>query len=218
MTALSMREAFRRQVHDQALEVAHTMLVERGWDHVRFGDVAIAVGVSRPTLYAAFGNKEGLAEALVLRETDRFLSGIAEVLDAHTDDPAVAVTTAVAFTLEEAERSPLLHAILTQTRGGSDSLLPLLTTRSSPVLQASTTVLRGWIAEHVPDLHPDVVAEGVDALVRLVVSHLVLPAEDPSRTPERLARLAIRYLELRPVSSDQSISGTAVSSVSGGRT
>ncbi len=190
------RQAFREQVHEQALEVAHAMAVERGWDAVRFGDVAVAVGVSRPTLYAAFGNKEGLAEALVLRETQRFLTGIAEVMDAHVAAPVQAVTAAVAYTLEEAERSPLLHAILTATRGGSESLLPLLTTRSSPVLGAATSVLRAWFAEHVPTLRDEVVAEGVDALVRLVVSHLVLPAEDPAATPDRLARLAIGYLEL----------------------
>jgi hypothetical protein len=86
----------------------------------------------------------------------------------------------------------VLHAILTQ----SSSLLPLLTTRSSPVLQAATAVLVTWFAEHVPDLDGDIAQEGVDALVRLVVSHLVLPADDPSRTADRLARLAVKYLEL----------------------
>jgi AcrR family transcriptional regulator len=196
MTAPPLRQAFRQQVYEQALEVAQAMLVEQGWERVRFGDVAAAVGVSRPTLYAAFGNKEGLAEALVAKETDRFVAGIAEVLDSHTDDPVVAVAAAVAFTLEEAERSPLLHAILTRSRGGSDSLLPLLT-RSTPLLQTASAMLRAWFAQNVPTLPADAVEEGVDALVRLVVSHLVLPAEDPARTPERLARLAVHLLDAR---------------------
>jgi AcrR family transcriptional regulator len=192
MTVEPVRQAFRRQVHEHALDTAQAMLVERGWDQVRFGDIAVAIGVSRPTLYAAFGNKEGLAEALVLKETDRFLTGISATLDAHAADPAAAITAAVGFALGEADRSPVLHAILTQ----SSSLLPLLTTRSSPVLQAATAVLVTWFAEHVPDLDGDIAQEGVDALVRLVVSHLVLPADDPSRTADRLARLAVKYLEL----------------------
>jgi AcrR family transcriptional regulator len=193
MSVEPVRLAFRRQVHEQALQTAQAMLVERGWSQVRFGDVALAIGVSRPTLYAAFGNKEGLAEALVLKETDRFLTGISATLDAHATDPAAAITAAVAFTLAEADRSPVLHAVLTQ----SSSLLPFLTTRSSPVLQAATGVLVTWFAEHVPALKREVVTEGVDALVRLVVSHLVLPADDPSRTPDRLARLTVKHLELR---------------------
>lgn len=196
MSVEPLRQTYRRQVHDQALEAAQAMLVDRGWDQVRFGDVAVAIGVSRPTLYAAFGNKDGLAEALVRRETDRFLTGVSAVMDEHAAAPVAAVTAAVAFTLEEAARSPLLHAILTQTRGASDSLLPLLTTRSSPILQASTAVLVGWFGEHVPELDATIAYEGVDALVRLVVSHLVSPAEDVGQTPGRLARLAVRYLEL----------------------
>jgi AcrR family transcriptional regulator len=188
--------AFRHQVHAQALEAAHAMLLERGWDKLRFGDVATAIGVSRPTLYAAFGNKEGLAEALVLRETDRFLTGIAEVLSSQQDDPEAAVTAAVAYTMREAQQSPVLHAVLTSARNGSESLLPLLTTRSGPVLAAATSVLVVWFTEHVPGLDEDEVRDGVDALVRLVVSHLVLPAGDPDRTPERLAKLALRYLAL----------------------
>ncbi len=191
MTVEPVRQAFRRQVHEQALEAAQRMLVDRGWEQVRFGDVAAAIGVSRPTLYAAFGNKDGLAEALVLQETERFLAGVSATLDAHDADPVAAITAAVAYTLGEADRSLVLHAILTQS-----SLLPLLTTKTSPVLPAATEVLRGWFDRRLPELSSTLVAEGVDALVRLVVSHLVLPAQDPSVTPERLARVAINYLEL----------------------
>jgi len=186
---------YRRQVTEAAVEAAHAMLVSTGWDKVRFGQIAEAISVSRPTLYAVFGNKEGLAEALVLRETDAFLSGVGEALAAHETDPLGGVRAAVAFTLEEAGRNPVLHAILTSTRGGSESLLPLLTTRSGPVLRAASAVLVEWFREHVPGLAPADVEEGVDALVRLVVSHLVLPAQDPSHTAERLARLAMRLLQ-----------------------
>lgn len=188
--------AFRRQVHEHALDAAQEMLVEKGWDKLRFGEVATRIGISRPTLYAAFGSKEGLAEALVLRETERFLTGIAGVLNQHEDDPQAAVAEAVRFTLAEAERSPVLHAILTSSRSGSDSLLPLLTTRSRPVLEAATSVLVAWYLDHFPGLPAAEVQEGVDALVRLVVSHLVLPADDAEQTPERLARLASRYLAM----------------------
>lgn len=198
--------AFRRQVHEHALDAAQEMLVEHGWDKLRFGEVATRIGVSRPTLYATFGSKDGLAEALVLHETERFLAGIGEVLGVHEQDPQVAVAEAVRFTLAEAQRSPVLHAILTSSRSGSDSLLPLLTTRSRPVLEAATSVLVAWYLDHFPALPVEEVHEGVDALVRLVVSHLVLPADDAQRTPERLARLASRYL------ASESAAGAVVAS------
>jgi AcrR family transcriptional regulator len=193
--------AFRNQVHEQALDVAQRMLVEVGWDKLRFGEVASAVGVSRPTLYAAFGSKEGLAEALVLRETDRFLTGVAAELERFPGDLRGAVEAAIAFTLAEAGRSPVLHAVLTSARAGSESLLPLITTRSQPVLDAATAVVSAWVAEQHPGTPEEEIRFGVDALVRLVVSHLVLPAPDESQTPARLAEVAVRYLEVASTSS-----------------
>lgn len=189
-----LRVAFRRQVREQALDVAHRLTLERGWDQVRVGEVAQAAGVSRPTIYKEFGNKQGIGEALVLRETERFLTGIAERLAEHEGDAGTGIATAVEFTLREAADNPLLHAVLTSTRGGAESLLPLLTTRSAPVLEAASTVLVAWFGEQFPDVAPDVLAEGVDALVRLTVSHLVLPAAPPDATARRLASLAVRFL------------------------
>ena len=196
VTVEPLRIAFRRQVREQALQIAHGLTLAHGWDQVRVGEVAAAAGVSRPTLYKEFGNKQGLGEALVLRETDRFLTGIADRLARHEGDAAAGIAAAVRYTLDEASGSPLLLAVLTSTRGGDDSLLPFLTTRSAPVLAAASLALVTWFDEHHPDLDPTDVAEGVDALVRLTVSHLVLPAADRAETSDRLARLAVRYLRL----------------------
>lgn len=194
--AVPLRPQLRRQVRDQALDVAQAMLVDRGWEAVTVSAVAAGVGVSRPTFYKQFASKQALGEALVRRETERFLAGVAEVLEEHSEDAHAAIEAAVRFTLEEAEQSPLLRAVLTSTRGGDDSLLPLLTTRSGPLLEAASSALTGWFGEHFADLDDQTVAEGVDAVVRLVVSHLVLPVGSPADTAQRLARVATRYVGL----------------------
>lgn len=190
----AVRSGYREQVRERALQVAEGLTLAHGWDGVRVGEVAALTGVSRPTLYAEFGNKDGLGEALVLHGTERFLAGVTRVLAEHARDVPAGVEAAVRFTLVTAAADPMLHAVLTQTRAGSDSLLPLLTTRSAPVLAAATAALTGWFAAHAPHLDATDVEEGVDALVRLTVSHLVLPAADPERTARLLAGLALRYL------------------------
>jgi AcrR family transcriptional regulator len=196
MTAEPLRLSFRRQVREQALQVAQTLTLDKGWARVRLSEVAAAIGVSRPTLYKEFGDKNGLGEALVLQQTDQFLLGVAAVLDEHAGDARAAIAAAVDFTLAEAEASPLLHAILTAARAGDDELLPLLTSRSQPVLAAATLALVTWFDEHFPELPAEDVADGADTLVRLVVSHLVLPSEDRAATARRLARIALRCLDL----------------------
>lgn len=196
MTVEPLRLTFRRQVREQALGAAHGLTVDKGWSQVRMGEVAALTGVSRPTLYKEFGDKQGLGEALILRETERFLTGIGEVLERHASDIAAGILTAVEYVLAEADASPLLRGILTSARAGDDGLLPLLTTRSAPVLTAATQTLVSWFGSQFPELDSDDLADSADALARLAVSHLVLPAEDRSRTARRLTRVALRCLQL----------------------
>jgi AcrR family transcriptional regulator len=192
----SLREQFRQQVRERALQVAHSLTVERGWAQVRVNEVAELTGVSRPTLYAEFGDKHGLGEALVLRESDAFLSGIAELLRQHDSDARGAVTEAVRYALKQAESSPLLRAILTSARGVDQDLLPLLTTDAAPIFRAASHTLVAWFSDHFPQFPHDDVEAAVDALVRLTVSHIVMPAEEsPDETAAHLASLALRFIE-----------------------
>jgi AcrR family transcriptional regulator len=172
------------------LDAAHEAAVEAGWGAVRMGAVATRVGVSRQTLHAEFGTKEALGQALVLRTTERFLLGVQESL---AQSPALreAIRSAVVYTLERTAADPLLQTVLTSARSGSDeTLLPLLTSRSEPVLHRSSEVLRAWVQEHHPELDPVRVSDVVDSVVRLVVSHVVLPVDPPATVGRRLAALA----------------------------
>ncbi|WP_278255486.1 TetR/AcrR family transcriptional regulator [Nocardioides convexus] len=107
-----MRDRYREHVRAAVLETAHDLIVKRGWERVRMGEIADAVGVSRALLYKEFKDKPGLGEAVVLREAARFIDGIEEVLAHHRADAGRGLAAAVDFTLEEAERSPLLRAVL----------------------------------------------------------------------------------------------------------
>ena len=193
MTVEPLRAAFRREVRHRALAAAAQQALEHGWDRVRMGAVAAEVGVSRPTLYKEFGDKDGLGRALVEEETQRFLTGVRATLDQSAGDLPGAVRAAVLFTLDEAARSPLLRAVLTSTRDDAAGLLPLLTTRSAPLIDSARRVVVAWLAEHVDaDLRD--VEEAADAAVRLVISHLVAPAGASAQTADHLTRVVLRYL------------------------
>ena len=194
VTVESLRGEFRRQVRARAVDVARDLVLERGWDAVRMADVAAQAGVSRPTLYDEFGNKQGLAEALAVSEAERFLQGIEGVLAESPPDATAAITAAARYTFEQADRNPLLRAVLTASRAGEDSLLPLLTTRATPVLRLASETLTRWFAATFPASDPEDVLDVVDSVVRLTVSHLVLPEESREVAAARLGRLTGRYL------------------------
>jgi AcrR family transcriptional regulator len=104
---------------ESLLDAAYTALTERAWTAVRMVDVAAEAGVSRQTLYNEFGSKEGLARALVRRETDNYLAGVARALSQGSPavgarrDAAGRVAAAAAWTLRTARANPLVRAVLT---------------------------------------------------------------------------------------------------------
>ncbi|GAA4877789.1 TetR/AcrR family transcriptional regulator [Actinomycetospora straminea] len=193
MTGESLRLEFRRQVRERVLTTAHQHTVERGWERVRVGEVAVDSGVSRPTLYREFGNKDGLGEALMNREAERFFAAINEALAEH-DDVGEAVAAATRLTLEEAARNPLLRAVLTGSRTGDVGLLPFLTSRSESIRESARALLATWLEQRRPDLLPTRIEETVDAVVRLVISHVVAPALDPVDVGQRVSRLLVALI------------------------
>jgi AcrR family transcriptional regulator len=92
-TAAEIRSAARQQLRDALLDAVHSLVVTVGWRRVRMGAVAAAVGVSRQTLHTEFGTKEALGQALVARETDRFLLGVTGALERHPGALGPAVRT-----------------------------------------------------------------------------------------------------------------------------
>ncbi|WP_183097312.1 TetR family transcriptional regulator [Nocardioides pelophilus] len=195
----SVRESYRRHVRGLILESAYELAVAKGWDKVRMSEIAERAGASRALLYKVFGDKASLGDALLLREADRFLAGIHLELERHRSDAAAGISAAVQFTLTEAERSPLLKAVLISHRDATDQplgVLPLLTT-SFTLLERSTEVLVGWFMESFPELDRTDVDDAADALVRLTVSHLALPNADMNTTGRQITEVALRYLGLR---------------------
>jgi AcrR family transcriptional regulator len=175
------------------LDAAYDAVVAGTWQKARMADVAAAAGVSRQTLYNSFGTKDALAQALTLREAERFLDTVDATLLGHTGGPAEAVGVATATALRLAADNPLVKAVLTDDTDAG-GLLPFLTTRATPIIDAA----RSRIVEHVradwPDLDPaevDVVAETV---VRLTVSYLVLPTEAVDLVAERVTHIVEKLL------------------------
>ncbi|EMD27136.1 TetR/AcrR family transcriptional regulator [Amycolatopsis azurea] len=163
-TKASLREAL--------LDAATELLTEHGFTALRMADVAARAGVSRQTVYNEFGNKASLAEAVVLRTTSEFLEGIRlRVQDArHLLD---GIREAVVYTIEHARENRLVAAAL--GTGAGEDLLPLLTTKGEPILTAATEVAAGQYREFEPSLSPESAALLAETVVRLSLSHLVMP-------------------------------------------
>ncbi|HEY0697880.1 MAG TPA: TetR family transcriptional regulator [Micromonospora sp.] len=186
------RDTVRQRLRDTIIDAARAETITHGWDGVRMAGVAAGAGVSRQTVYNEFGNRARLAEALARREVDRFVADVRAILAEHGPEVRTGAYAAICHTLAEAAANPLVKAILTGGRGGADPLLPFLTTRSELVLTESSDMLLEWAATHLPGADPAALAFAADSIVRLVVSHIVLPRSPVEQTAHALAGLAVR--------------------------
>ncbi|MBB4741794.1 AcrR family transcriptional regulator [Actinoplanes octamycinicus] len=193
-TALSYRDANRARLRDALVTAARELTVADGWDRVRMADVARLVGVSRQTVYNEFGTRDGLAQALAVREIEEFTAAVRARLHEHGGDVRAAGHAAILHTLREAAGNPLIKAILTSAPGGADELLPYLTTRADLLLGAAGAVIEEWAAACVPEAAPATTRLAAESIVRLTVSHIVLPSGSPETSADALAEVFARLM------------------------
>ena len=170
------------------------MTTEVGWANVTMGRLAEAVGVSRQTVYNEIGTKAGLAEAMILRELDRFMGVVTVAFDAHPDDLVGSIRAASQTVLELAHGNPLLHAVVSATHGADTELLPLLTTHADSLLVVAKGVIAERIAPYGLDLGAARLDAAIDMVVRVVLSHVMAPSGSPADTARDIAWIAERVL------------------------
>ncbi|MFG2135894.1 TetR/AcrR family transcriptional regulator [Streptomyces sp. NPDC048650] len=179
---------------ESLLDAAYTALTRRAWAHIRMVDVAATAGVSRQTLYNEFGSKEGLARALVRRETDNYLAGVERALTRRPaaagpgEEAAARMVAAAAWTVRTARTNPLVRAVLT---GCWNDRLP------APPRPGPAELVGGLRDRAVAALEPDWPEEELPALgaacetaARLTLSCVVAPAGRAGQTgPDAVSTL-----------------------------
>ena len=183
----------RTRLQDTLIAAARELTVTHGWGSVRMLDVAKTAGVSRQTVYNEFGDRAGLAEALALNEIERFRDLVRAELFAHGNDARAAVHSTILRVLTEAAANPLVRAILTSADGG-DELLPYLTTRAGSVLAVAGAVVREWTTSQLPGLDEHAAALAAESIIRLTVSHIMLPGASPQASADALAEVFLKLL------------------------
>jgi AcrR family transcriptional regulator len=188
--AVAARELLRATLLDALREELRTT----PWPDVTMARVARGAGVSRQTLYNEFGSRGELAQALVLREVDRFLESVETAVTLHVDSPVTALAAAFDVFFAAAGENPVVRALVAPD-GSGDELLALVTTQGGPVLGRATERLAAFLAAGWPQLPTDDVRLLSEVVVRLAISLLTLPGDGPPVSGEDVARLLGPYVE-----------------------
>lgn len=174
-SGLRMTVGSDRSTADRILDAAAVALGFRGVTKLTMSDVSSAAGVSRPTLYRYFATKDALLDALAMHELARFDAGLeAAVASAPTTDERLdrATQFLVDFLYENRARQLVTlepSFVLERLRISLPIQVASLTELLGDALERTPTVLRG-------DTTP---GDLVEIIVRIAMSHYLLPHPDP---------------------------------------
>src|SRR3954468_16408451 len=171
---------------EQVLDATKAIAAKDGFHAVSIEGVARAAGITRPIVYAHFGDLQGLLEALVERESARALSQLAAVLpsDLERGDPRDLLLAALRGYLEVVATDPDTWRLILMPTEGAPAILRerIAGGRAAVVAHLAQTVAAGRAAARCPD--PDrtahILSAPSDADARLLL-------DDPDGYPvERL--------------------------------
>jgi len=173
-------------VAGRILDAALATFLDRGLRRSTVEAVATRAGVSRITVYRRFGSRDGLLEAVILREGHRFLAELERAVMALKTVEERAVEGFVT-TLRLTRAHPLISHLLVAE---PETLLPHLTTRGAPAIGIAREFLaghlrRGQVEGIIGELDPDQAAEVV---VRLALSFVLTPESVIALDDEERAR------------------------------
>lgn len=199
-SARPFAEVSRSLLRETVLDAVDRLLAERSWSAVTMGQVATAAGVSRQTVYNEFGNRAELARAYAIWSAHGLLDDVERSVAEHRDDLVDALVSTFAALLAVGHRHPLIRALGGPAAGGGDPAAGELATalvsgpRSVLVVVASER-LAGIIGRTWPALPTPTVAAVSEVLVRLAVSHLLLPTAEPDEAAAQVAAVLSPLLE-----------------------
>jgi AcrR family transcriptional regulator len=167
----------RQLLRARVLDAAYALVCAEGWQAVNMSRIAATVGISRQVLYKEIGAKQALGQALVQRETDRFITGVISAMRAHPDDVAAGLAAGAEFTLRTGADDPLVKASMTRARDTEVGLTPLLTVGPTPIWRGAMDAIVAAVRKFydLPDSVDQRLNSIVEVDVRLTFSHLHQP-------------------------------------------
>lgn len=152
------------------LDAALTEAAAVGLQRITVEDVVRRAGVARMTAYRRYPRRDDLVQALVRRETQRFLGAVADAI-AHADDQKEGVAEAFIAAVSFARAHPILR------RAAHNDPAPIAD--SVELLTMGSAFIANYIHGEQPGRPPQQVRWVADVFARLFFTYISMPPSDP---------------------------------------
>jgi AcrR family transcriptional regulator len=182
--------AARSLLRDTIISAVDDLARSRGWSATTMADVAVTAGVSRQTLYNEFGSRSALVEAYVTREIESLVAQVTDAVRADADDAHRALRNAFSLFLKLASDEPVVQIIVADAEGGELHRL---------LAGLGQNLAGERVARLIPEVWPQVGESDAkllaESLVRLAISHALLPTHDPAATARGVSRMFAPFVD-----------------------
>ncbi len=189
------RSVSRQHLRIALLASLEELLAERPWGEITMTHIARHARVSRQTLYNEFGSRDEFIAAYVLWAAEQFLDEVEGTIAQNNATMEAALTAGLHHMLHLGQEHPLVRGLEATT--GEQGLLALVAGSVGRALLDTTTArLDGIIGATwpaIPERQRELLSE---VLVRLSLSHLLVPTHTPVEATERVRELLQPYLDL----------------------
>jgi AcrR family transcriptional regulator len=163
----SRTESERLLQRQRLLERAMAAIRRHG-PGVSVDEIAAEAGVSKPVIYAEFGDKAGIADAIALERAEQVERTLIEELAArHTLDTAIAVRMAVDALIGVVVDEPEIYAFIVRSVRAADT--GLLDNALVRTLHSRVGILTSLVAPHGDRAMMSVVTHGVFGFIFMAV-------------------------------------------------
>ncbi|SIS15143.1 TetR/AcrR family transcriptional regulator [Williamsia sterculiae] len=178
---------------DMVVDVTLDLVRTAGWANLRMNAIAERVGVSKPTLYKHFSSKDQLAKVYLDREVDIMIEVAQAAIDRHPDNPERALREGLRSVLVELAKNPVITAVLASDRATA-ALLPVVTTNGERMISRAASEFVPIVRKAMPGITDADAHAYADTMVRVLVSHAILPTRSVDHSADLILRVAIPVL------------------------
>jgi AcrR family transcriptional regulator len=182
--------AARTLLRETVITAVDDLVRSRGWSATTMSDVASAAGVSRQTLYNEFGSRSALVEAYITREIETLIAEATKAVRANADDAHRALRIAFDLFLKLASDEPVVQLIVSDAGGTEPHRL---------LTGLGQALASDRVAQLIPEVWPQVGPGDArllaDSLVRLAISHALLPGQDSEATARGVGRMFAPFVD-----------------------
>ncbi len=195
---------------DEALDKAVDLFWRQGYEGTSLADLIAAMGITKPSLYAAFGNKEDLFRKAVDRYVELRVAWLDKVFDQPSSRYGIERFLMMFTGAEQAEGTPcgclMVQGALVCSPDGNAVRNDLMSRRMTN-LKRLCEQLENWKAEG--DLPPNTDTESLGRYVITVANGLVVQSNGGAK-PEELKAVVQQFMQSWPGARDRAVAARKV--------